>query len=160
MWVGSADPSEAADRQPPAACVKAINAQLPGWQWSVPPEDLARYAKEKNLPINVAQADFDGDGTRDTAVLLSVPGRGGNKPRQGIIAVCLTRDGSTRTLLIRDPYCSDAIAVAPKGTRHYDYGTEKTVTYWTNGVTGYCFEKASGTYLYRDGRFVLVIDSD
>jgi hypothetical protein len=32
--------------------------------------------------------------------------------------------------------------------------------YWTHGVTGHCFEKASGTYLYRNGQFVLVVDSD
>jgi hypothetical protein len=40
------------------------------------------------------------------------------------------------------------------------YAKQKNLTYWTNGITTYCVEKASGTYLYRDGRFVLIIDSD
>jgi hypothetical protein len=52
------------------------------------------------------------------------------------------------------------ISVAVKGTRAHDYQTDKAVTYWTNGVTGYCFEKSSGTYLYRNGQFVLVVDGD
>ena len=160
MGVGSAAPLEAADLQPPPACRTAIDAQLPGWKLSVPPADLAAYAKQHNLTTNVAQADFDGDGTRDTAVLVVPRQRRSDGGRHDMIAVCFARGGNTRVQLIRDPYCADGISVAAKGTRAHDYQTDKEVTYWTNGVTGYCFEKSSGTYLYRNGQFVLVVDSD
>ena len=152
-------PVDAADLQPPPACRKAIDARLPGWQLSAPPDDLATYARQKKLTTNVVQADFDDNGTRDTAVLLLAPGAGPRHERQHI-AVCLTRGRDARVYLIREPYCGDGISVAPKGTRAHDYVTEKPVTYRTNGVHAYCFEKAGGTYLFRNGQFTLVVDSD
>ncbi len=146
--------AEAADLQPPSACRKAIDARVPRWELSPPPADLAAYLKQKNMPAtNVVQADFDANGTKDTALLLITPGTGNRNDRQQL-AVCLTQGIATRLQLIPKPYCGDGISVAPKGTRRMDYQTGKPVTYWTNGVTTYCFEKASGTYLYRD------VDSD
>ena len=151
--------ADAADLQPPPACRTAIDARLPGWRLSPPPDDLAAYAKQKNLTTNVVRGDFDDNGTQDTAVLLVMPGSDLLIRRQ-YIAICLTQGRNTRLYLVREPYCGDGLAVAPKGTRAYDYSTEKPVTYWTNGVSAYCFEKAGGTYLFRNGQFVLVVDSD
>jgi len=107
--------------------------------------------------LRSAQADFDGDGTRDTAVLVAVPTGGG---RVQYIAVCLERKAQLQLHLIREPYCGDGIRVARKGQTVYNYQTGKNVTYRTNGVHAYCFEKAGGTYLYKNGRFELVVDSD
>jgi hypothetical protein len=149
----------AAQAQPPAACRMAIDARLPGWQLSQPPADLAKIAKQKKFSTNVVQSDFDGNGTRDTAVLVVMPGAGELHSRQRI-AVCLSQGGKTSLHVISEPYCGDGISVAPKGTRAWDYTTEKRVTYWTNGVSAYCYEKAGATYLFRDGRFVLIVDSD
>jgi len=149
----------AAQAQPPAACRTAIDARLPGWQLSPPPADLARMAKQKKFSTNVVQSDFDDNGTRDTAVLVVMPGAGELHSRQRI-AVCLSQGGKTSLHVISEPYCGDGISVAPKGTRAWDYTTEQRVTYWTNGVSAYCYEKAGATYLFRDGRFVLIVDSD
>jgi hypothetical protein len=149
----------AAQGQPPAACHAAIDARLPGWQLSPPPADLARMAKQKKFSTNVVQSDFDDNGTRDTAVLVVMPGAGELHSRQRI-AVCLSQGGKTSLHVISEPYCGDGISVAPKGTRAWDYTTEQRVTYWTNGVSAYCYEKAGATYLFRDGRFVLIVDSD
>jgi hypothetical protein len=149
----------AAYAQPPAACRTAIDARLPGWQLSPPPADLAKEAQRRKISTNVVQSDFDDNGTRDTAVLLVMPGAGELHSRQRI-AVCLSQGGTTSVHVINEPYCGDGISVAPKGTRAWDFTTEKRVTYWTNGVSAYCYEKAGGTYLFRDGRFVLIVDSD
>jgi hypothetical protein len=151
--------SAAHAQQPPAACRAAIDARLPGWQLSPPPADLAQAAKQKKISTNVVQSDFDDNGTRDTSVLVVMPGTGELHPRQRI-AVCLSRAGKIDLHVISDPYCGDGISVAPKGTRAWDFTTEKRVTYWTNGVSAYCYEKAGGTYLFRDGKFVLIVDSD
>jgi len=48
----------------------------------------------------------------------------------------------------------------PGHAAHVNYETGKNVTYRSNGVHAYCFEKAGGTYLYENGRFELVVDSD
>jgi hypothetical protein len=142
-----------------AAGRAAIDARLPGWQLSPPPADLAKVAAQKKISTNVVQSDFDGNGTRDTAVLVVMPGAGELHSRQRI-AVCLPQARKTSVHVISNPYCGDGISVAPKGTRAWDFTTEKPVTYWTNGVSAICHEKAGGTYLFRDGRFVLVVDSD
>jgi len=57
-------------------------------------------------------------------------------------------------------YCSDGIMIAKKGTRAHDFEKGVSVTYRTNGVHAYCFEKAGATYLYRNGRFIRIVDSD
>lgn len=139
------------------ACRAKIDSRIPGWHRSPPPDDLATYAKQKNLETNIAQADFDGDGIRDTAVLVIVP-TGGRQVQY--IAVCLERKTHLELHLIREPYCGDGISVARKGQTVHNFETGKNVTYRTNGVHAYCFEKAGGTYLYENGRFELVVDSD
>lgn len=159
LSVVAAPAAHGAQLQIPAACRAAIDARLPGWQLSPPPADLAKYAKQKKFSTNVVQSDFDGNGTRDTAVLVAMPGPGELPSRQRI-AVCLSQGGKTSIHVISEPYCGDGISVAPKGTRAWDFTTEKPVSYWANGVSAYCYEKAGGTYLLRDGRFVLIVDSD
>lgn len=158
LWIAAATAAHA-QVQPPAACRAAIDGRLSGWQLSPPPPDLAEMAKQKKFSTNVVQSDFDDNGTRDTAVLIVMPGTGELHPRQRI-AVCLSQAGKIDLHVISDPYCGDGISVAPKGTRAWDFTTEKRVTYWTNGVSAYCYEKAGGTYLFRAGKFVLIVDSD
>lgn len=159
LFLIAAATATSAQPQPPPACRAAIDARLPGWQLSPPPVDLAQMAKQKKFSTNVVRSDFDDNGTRDTAVLVVMPGTGELHPRQRI-AVCLSQAGMINLHVIGDPYCGDGISVAPKGTRAWDFTTEKRVTYWTSGVSAYCYEKAGGTYLFRDGKFVLIVDSD
>ena len=150
-------PVEAADPQLPAACQRQIDVRLPGWRLSPPPEDLAAYAKQNNLTTNVARADFDDDGTRDTAVL--VVAQNGQDTSHHIV-VCLAEKTGIRAYFIDDPYCRDGIDVTPKGRRVYDHETGKDVTYRTAGVSAYCFEKAGATYLFENGGFKRIVDSD
>ena len=138
-------------------CRAKLDSRIPGWHLSPPPDDLAEYAKQNKLQTNIAQADLDGDGTRDTAVLVVATTDG--KSVQ-YIAVCLERKVQPQLRLIREPFCGDGIRIAPKGQTAYDFQTGKNLIYQTNGVHAYCFEKAGGTYLYRNGRFELVVDSD
>jgi hypothetical protein len=153
----SAQSSQAEDADIPSACRASIESRIPGWHLSLPPADLAAYATQTKMKTNILQADLDGDGLRDTAVLLMARQTG---RRNQYIAVCLERKGQPELHLIREPYCGDGISVARKGQVVYDYRTGKNVTYRTNGVHAYCLEKAGGTYLYIGGRFVLVVDSD
>src|SRR5262245_1805272 len=139
------------------SCRTTIDARLPGWRLSPPPDDLAAFARQNNFDTNIAQGDFDNDKSRDTALLVVAPNAG--QPTQ-YIAVCLERNQSSRLHLISDPYCGDGIGVSPKGTKVYDYQTSKNVTYRTDAVSAYCFEKAGGSYLFENGRFKLIVDSD
>ena len=141
----------------PLACRSVIEARWPGWRLSPPPQDYAAYAKRQGLEPNIARADFDGDGTGDVAVLLLTSA---TRQAQRRLAVCLTRGGEAELYVVGDPYCGDGIVVTPKGTKAWDYEREIAVTYQVNGVHTLCFEKAGATYVFAQGRFRRVVDSD
>ena len=42
----------------------------------------------------------------------------------------------------------------------HDFENFRYVTYRTNGVHAYCLEKAGAPYLFRNGRFIRIVDSD
>jgi hypothetical protein len=134
-----------------------VDARLPGWRLKPPPADLAAYheARGDKTPTNVAFADVDLDGTTDTALLVTAPLEGHRRPH---LAVCLGHP--VRLQVIARPYGQDGISIRPKGTVDYDYLAKREVTYWTNAIQTYAFEKAGGSYLYKDGTFVLVVDGD
>jgi hypothetical protein len=62
--------------------------------------------------------------------------------------------------VVREPYCGDGIAVIPKGTKAWDYETERDVINQVNGIHTLCGEKAGATYVFDKGRFRRVVDSD
>jgi hypothetical protein len=148
-------PAEGADV--PAACRATIDARLAGWRLATPAPEVAKWAAEEKEGPTMVQVDLDGDGVRDTAALI-VTGAGDSPAHH--IAVCLSRKAGPELHVIDDPYCSDGIMIAKKGTRAYNFETDSYVTYRTNGVHAYCFEKAGATYLFRNGRFIRIIDSD
>jgi hypothetical protein len=149
--------ARAAEAGVPHACRSAIAARWPFWRLSPPPRDYAAYAKQERIETNVASADFDDDGTRDTAVLLLTSA---TTQAQQRLAICLTRGSQVELHVIREPYCADGIVVVPKGSKAYDYERGDVVRYRTNGVHALYFEKAGATYLFERGRLRRVIDSD
>ncbi len=146
-----------AQTQIPAPCRVQMDLRLRKWSSSPPPSDLAAFASERKIETNVTRGDFDDDGVRDVAVLVVAAEGAGRKPS---IAVCLNPGGRTTLFVIADPYCSDGISTTPKGTTAHNYDTDRPVTYARDGISAYCFEKAGGTYVFRNGRFDLVVDSD
>lgn len=141
----------------PAACRVKIDARVPGWRLKLPSAEVAAWAKEERIDPTLLQVDLDDDGVRDIAVLV-VTGTGGGERSQ--IAVCMARKAGPELHVISDPYCTDGIFIRNKGSRGFDFETDKEITYRTNGVHAFCFEKAGATYLYRGGRFIRIIDSD
>lgn len=148
-----------ADSKPrlPDLCQKEVSSKLGKWVLSSPQSDLAAYARDKKIETNIARSDFDGDGLEDIAMLIST------KSNEGIsqyIAVCFDRKEGVELHLIKDPYCGEGIKVSLKGHKFYNYETGRSEKYPSNGISAYCFEKAGSTYLYRNGSFRMVVDSD
>ena len=46
------------------------------------------------------------------------------------------------------------------GGEHYNYETDKTEIIKNDGVSVSCFEKAGATYVYENGTFRQIVDSD
>ena len=141
-----------------------MNSELAEWELSPPPAELAAYAKEQGFETNIARADFDGDGSEDVALLVvskpTRPEADRKKPSSQYIAVCLNKPEKPELILIERPYCGDGISISLKGAEFYNYEIDKKDTYPTNGIHAYCFEKAGATYLFRNGAFRRVVDSD
>ena len=152
---GSAIPVAAAEVA--AACRAKIDARIAGWRLMTPSAVVAKWAAEIKEGPDVVEVDLDADGVRDVAALIVT---GSGRAQVYRIAVCMTRKAGPELHLIDDPYCSDGIMIARKGTRAHDFEKETDVTYRTNGVHAYCFEKAGATYLYRGSRFIRIVDSD
>jgi hypothetical protein len=155
--VTAAVPASAQRDAIPASCRAEVDAKLPGWRLARPPAELAILAEKRKLVTNIASADFDLDGSADTALLVVAPRRGHPTSH---LAICLNRADGVQVHVIREPYCQDSISFRPKGTVDYDDQTKKNVRYWTNAVQTSCHEAAGGSYLYKDGKFVLIVDSD
>lgn len=141
----------------PPACGAKIDTRVSAWRLITPSADVAAWAREMNEGPDVLQVDLDADGVRDTAALI-VTGTGDSAVYR--IAVCMTRTAGPELHIIDEPYCRDGLMIAKKGTRAYNFDTGQYVTYRTDGLHAYCFEKAGATYLYRNGRFIRIIDSD
>ncbi len=141
----------------PAACRAKIDAKLSSWRLATPSAEVAKWAAEMKEGPTVLHIDLDGDGVRDTAALIVT---GAGDPPAHHIAVCMSRKAGPELHVISDLYCWDGIMIAKKGTRAHDFENDTYVTYRTDGVHAYCFEKAGATYLFRNGRFIRIVDSD
>jgi len=141
----------------PAACRVKIDAGVPGWRLITPSPEVTRWAKEMKEGPDVLLVDLDADNVRDAAALI-VTGSGDAATYR--IAVCMQRKAGPELHIIEDPYCHDGIMITAKGTRAHNFETDEDVTYRTNGIHVYCFERAGATYLYRGGRFIRIVDSD
>jgi hypothetical protein len=52
------------------------------------------------------------------------------------------------------------VFIQKKGETYYDYCTEKELILPNAGIAVYFFEKAGGTYVYKNGKFVANATSD
>jgi hypothetical protein len=105
---------------------------------------------------SVALGDFDDDGEQDAALLVEKPGVG----RSQAIAVCLSSRKGQDPLLITNLYVSESLSVARKGTHFHNYDTEEEDVYPRDGISVRCCECCGATYLFSNGNFHQVVDSD
>ena len=131
------------------ALVRSCEAQISGKfrQWRIAP------VKEPDRNQTRLFADFDGDGRRDVALLITT---GADRH----IAICLNTRSALKLYLIDKPYCNDGIAISRKGVRYYDFENDKEGVYARDGVHAYCSEKAGATYQFENDAFRRIVDDD
>jgi hypothetical protein len=143
----------AAPSDVPKSCRVAINSQLSRWHLAEVSEEVSSWANQEKFNPVIATGDFDGNGKIDQAILIEH-----EKDRK--IAVCLSTAKSTKLVVISNPYCRDYVSTSRAGGKHYNYDTDKTETIKNDGVSVSCFEKAGATYVYENGAFRQIVDSD
>ena len=145
-------------------CEAQVTARFKQWRVAPVKPEVAKWAKDQHENPTMASGDFDGNGRTDVALLIQdgpvpepdYPGRLDSLH----IAVCLDRKTSIKLHVIDDLYCGDGITRARKGHRYYDYEKQSYGKYSEDGVSAYCFEKAGATYVFENGEFRQIVDSD
>lgn len=136
----------------PGDCAFQLDKQVEGWNLpAVDPNVFYGVTRGGSNPF-VTMGDFDNDQARDVAFLIVKAGK-------TQIAVCLSGKPE-KAFVIGDLYCDDGIARIPKGAKYYNFETDSEGRYDRDGIHAYCYEKAGATYLYKDGSFQRVVDSD
>ncbi|MHB8915569.1 MAG: hypothetical protein ACYC4K_07125, partial [Thiobacillus sp.] len=128
-------------------------SQLPRLHHAEVSAEVSSWAKQEKFNPVIATGDFDGNGKIDQAILIEH-----KKDRK--IAVCLSTAKSTKLVVLSNPYCHDYVSTSRAGGNHYNFDTDKTETIKNDGVSVSCFEKAGATYLYENGTFRQIVDSD
>ncbi len=103
----------------------------------------------------VISGDFDGDGAKDTALFVKRKSK-----EELVIAACLSSRKGQAPVIIEKPYVTETLSVAPKGAKFYDYDTDKEGVFPRDGISVSCCECCGATYIYSDGEFEEIVDSD
>lgn len=104
-------------------------------------------------PYTSAAGDFDDDGVTETAFFVE---KSGGKKRS--VAVCLSSRSDVS--LINDLYVDESLSVSRKGSRFYNFNKDKEDAYPADGIAVSCCECCGATYLYSNGEFHQIVDSD
>ncbi len=137
-------------------CRKAVENLWPQWRFPNVSTEVREWATSRKEDPTVAYGDFDDDGRKDVALLIQTASESGSVK----IAVCLSSLGATQPVVVERPYCTDGITRVSKGQRYHDFATELEGAYPKDGIHAYCFEKAGATYIFTDGSFRQIVDSD
>jgi len=136
-------------------CREAVDKLWPQWRFPKVSPEVREWATSRREDPTVAYGDFDGDGRQDVALLIQTASESASIK----IVACLSRMGATKPVVVEKPYCTDGIRRVLKGKRYHDF-SEREGTYPKDGVHAYCFEKAGATYIFTDGSFQQIVDSD
>ena len=153
----------------PKAISEMVNRTYPGWRFSEVTSEVNELF-EQRFPSerpNLVTGDFDGDGGKDYAILIEhkdfrQPGEAFTHIRESLIF--LKRGIGYKRIRLKDgggpanPIVY--INLAKRGTWSREFVTNKKFRYPTDSISISYFEKASGTYIYKKGRFHYVLECD
>jgi hypothetical protein len=152
----------------PGPVRSALDRMHPGWRVGAVGADVrAADGRRLGRTPNIVFGDFDSDGRRDVAVLIEY----GNvdqtqKSFTHYIEVFafLNRAGGYEAIRLTDqspgPDPRQYLTLQRRGDRGLDFETGKRFTYPHDSIGLWFFEKAGGTYIYDNGKFRYVAESD
>lgn len=129
----------------PRACSQSFDERLPGWRLATPPADAAASAASYGLNPVITAGDFNGDGKKDWAALVTASGT-------TVVAACLSQRKGVHVVLIENT-CEDMVFRARAGTRRPNLETGRTETLRRDAIATSCFGKAGKTHVFERGAF-------
>lgn len=137
-------------------CEERTHEAFPVYEQTSGSAERGPAVDDPNKPYSRAHGDYDGDGMMDTALLL----RPLSEEGKYAISVCLSSRPTQPPELIQNAYTAGPISTTPKGREYYDFDTNEEHRYELDGIGSYCCDCCGATYIFRNGQFVEVIDSD
>ena len=138
------------------ACEVKTHAAYPAYEQTPGTDPRPGPDFHQSKTNSIARGDYDGDGRKDSALLL--------RPRSGsanyAISVCLSSKPTALPELIREAYTTGELTTIPRGQKYYDFDDGSEGKYELDGVGTSCCECCGATYIFRAGRFVEIVDSD
>ena len=154
--------------QLPEAIKSTLNKRFPGWRFSEVGVGVRQFFRERFSEAcpNLIKGDFDGNGQMDYAMLVEHSNfdKSGVAVTHVVEKLAFLKRGTKYKLYILEEYApADPelyLNLARKGEESRDFQTRTKFRYPNDSISISYFEKASGTYIYRKGRFRYVIESD
>lgn len=149
----------------PRSVMTALQSDYPGWHvldntW-VLHTSVAKLDTSQARP-NVVWGDFDGDGHLDFALLIA-RGKGSQPIEEKLVAYLVSGDSLRRFDLadaVTPAHVADMIWISLKGTRKYDYNTDRFFRLKNDAIDAITLEKAASTYIFEKDRFRVITSED
>jgi hypothetical protein len=122
---------------------------------------LTKLDTNKSRP-NVVWGDFDCNGHRDFAFLIA-RGAGSQPIEEKLVVYMALGDRFQKFVLdsaITPAFIADLISISPKGSRKYDYETDRCIRLESDAIDAITLEKGGTTYIFEKNRFRVVTTSD
>jgi hypothetical protein len=147
----------------PESARMLLNRRLPGWKFTEVSQEVRQFFETEmtGQSPHLIGGDFDGNGKRDYAVLISHGQvRYGEQtwPRS-LLVVFLRKAEGYRMYIIKEPN-GEYLCLARKGEKDFNYDEQREITYANDAILTGIFEKGGSSYVFEKGRFRTFVSSD
>jgi len=152
----------------PSPILNQLDAKFPGWRFAQNSHDVKDFFAKtfpKAIP-SLIKGDFDRNGKPDFAILIehSNFAKAGKELTHVVeVLAFLKRGASYKRISLNSGSPADNelyLNLAKKGKIGKVFATNKKFAYRHDSISLSFFEKASGTYVWKNGKFVYVYESD
>ncbi len=142
----------------PNAIKTILDRDYPGWQFAEVAKEIYEFFKMEKVEFdpNFIMGDFDGNGKRDYAIQIV---HGGKR----IVLAFLKKGNFFKKYVLEtspEPNPDIYLWLLKKGEKDYDYEAEKEFFYPTDAIGVIYFEKAGVSYIFKKGKFQMIVTSD
>ncbi len=147
----------------PNACRKILDKNYRGWKLAAIQKEISDYHRGNNFPYqpNLVKGDWNGDGKIDYAALIE-HGKLKNSEGESIddrrLMIAFVRAANGYKYFSFDG--ADSINLMKKGSKDYDYETNKTFRYKTDAIFVGHWEKGGVSYIWKNKKFIMIVTSD
>lgn len=168
VLVGATQIGASASEKVPLSIHSTLDTMFPGWRISSVSSEVRGFLRQRSLVgmPNIIRGDFDGNGGTDYAILIEHPTSSRRAAPSGTAAevVAFLEDrGAFKPFVLKEPVPPDLrryLTLQRKGGEGHDLEANKKFRYPNDSIGVWFFGVAGGTYIFENGSFRYVVESD